>query len=79
MIRFLKQAKFRDIAAIFKAHFSFYGVIGKYRSFRKEEKKFISNYRHKEIYPGSIVQDFFIKKKYTFISLKWLYHPDTKH
>jgi len=79
MIRFLKQGKFRDIAAIFKAHFSFYGSFGKYRRFRKEEKKFISKYNHKEIYPGSIVREFFINKKYTFISLKWLYHPHTKH
>ncbi len=78
MFRFLKQAKFRDIAAILKAHFSFYGSIGRCRMFRKEEKKFISNYAHKEIYPGSIVRDFFLKKKYTFVSLRWLYHPNPK-
>lgn len=71
MARFLKDGKFRDIAAIFRAHWSFYSSFRKYGKFRKEEKKFISKYDHKEIYPHSIVWDYFLKKKYTFLSLKW--------
>jgi hypothetical protein len=78
MLRFLRAAKFRDIAAIFRAHFSFYSSIKKYRKYRREERKFINNYDHREIYSRSIVRDYFLRKKYTFISLKWLYHPDFK-
>lgn len=78
MARFLRGGKFRDIAAIFRAHWSFYSNFRKYRKFRVEEKKFISKYDHKEIYPGSIVWDYFLRKKYTFISLKWFMKQEAK-
>ncbi len=78
MARFLSGGKFRDISAIFRAHFSFYANFRKYRKFRSEEKKFISSYDHKEIYPRSIVWDYFLRKKYTFVSLKWFIKPVIK-
>ncbi len=78
MARFLRSGKIRDIAAIFRAHWSFYSRVRKYRKFRKQEKKFISKYDHKEIYPRSIVWDYFLRKKYTFLSLRWFVKQETK-
>ena len=71
-VRFLLQGSFRDISAIIKAHFAFYKGIKYCREFRNKEVKFITSYSHREIYDGSIVFQYFAKKKYTFISLKWL-------
>ncbi|MGC9342553.1 MAG: glycosyltransferase family 2 protein [Bacteroidales bacterium] len=73
VFRFLKSGKFRDISAILRAHIAFYKSLKKLRKFRAEERRFINNFEHKEIYPGSIVREFFLKKKYTFLSLKWFY------
>ena len=70
-IRFLKSLKFRDIYAIVKAHLSFYSSIKRYRKFRKDERKFINNFSHKEIYPRNIVVQYFLGKKYSFLALKW--------
>ncbi len=69
--RFLLAAKFRDTWSIVSAHASFYRHYRKYRDFRKEEKRFITRESHRQIYPRSIVIDYFIRKKYTFLSLKW--------
>ena len=69
--RFLLSGKFRDVWSILSAHASFYRHYRKYRLFRKEERRFITRSQHREIYKGSIVIDYFIRKKYTFLSLKW--------
>jgi GT2 family glycosyltransferase len=71
--RFLIKASFGDFFAIFRAHLSFYKGYSAYKKFRKEEKKFINRSDHREIYPGSIVKQYFIKKNYTFQSLRWIY------
>jgi GT2 family glycosyltransferase len=70
-LRFLLKAELGNYLAVFKAHFAFYKKIQYYKNFRKEEKKFITRNYHKEIYSKSIVNEYFIKKKYTFASLKW--------
>ncbi len=70
-LRFLLAGKFRDIWSILSAHASFYRHFRKYRAFRNEERRFITRDSHKEIYPGSIVIDYFIRKKYTFLALRW--------
>ena len=70
-LRYLFSGAFADFLAIMKAHFSFYRAFKTYRKFRKEEKRFITNTKHKEIYQGSIILDYFFKKKYTFKALKW--------
>ena len=69
---FLIKGSFRSYFSIMKAHFSFFRNLKRYNNFRKTEKKFITSVSHKEIYPGSIVYDYFIKKKYTFKSLRWI-------
>ncbi|MFW5820932.1 MAG: glycosyltransferase family 2 protein [Bacteroidota bacterium] len=78
MLRFLRGGKIRDIFAIFRAHWAFYTHFRRYNKFRAREKKFISKYDHKEIYPRSIVWDYFVRKKYTFLSLKWLLKQQIK-
>ncbi len=70
-LRFLLSGKFRDIWSILSAHASFYRHFKKYKSFRQQEKRFITREIHNEIYPNSIVLDYFLRKKYTFLSLKW--------
>jgi GT2 family glycosyltransferase len=71
--RFLLKGSFAEFHSVFKAHLSFYSGHRKYREFRREERKFIDRYVHSEIYPGSIVKEFFLKRKYTFKSLEWNY------
>lgn len=70
-LRFLLKGRFGDFSAIVRAHLAFYRGMRKCRRFRKEEKKFIIRTWHKEIYPGNLVTDFFLRKKYTFLALKW--------
>jgi len=70
-VRFLFRGSLRDVFAIARAHFAFYRRVGKYRKFRQAEKQNIKRWRHPDIYQGSIVTDYFLKKKITFKSLKW--------
>ncbi len=72
-LRFLLKASFREFFAVFRAHLSFYKSYRAYKKFRKAELQFIIRYEHREIFPGSIVKEYFIKKKYTFQSLRWIY------
>lgn len=70
--RFLMKGSFSDFFAVIRAHFDFH-MNRKYCTvFRRDEQQFITSYKHREIYPGSIVYDYFIRKKYTFKSLKWI-------
>jgi GT2 family glycosyltransferase len=71
-LHFIFKGSFSDFIAVIKAHISFYLNFKKYRKFRMEEKRFITKTWHKEIYPGSMVVEYFIRKKYTFKALKWL-------
>lgn len=66
---YLIKFQFPDFLAVLKAHRSFYKLISKYR---KKRKKILikSNFTHKEIYKGSIVYDYFIKKVYSFNDVK---------
>jgi GT2 family glycosyltransferase len=70
-IRFLFSGALNDFTAVLKAHISFFKKYRSYNVFRKAERRFIMKTFHEEIYPGSIVKDYFFKKKYTFKALKW--------
>ena len=65
--KFLLSGEFANFAAVFKAHMSFYSMVGKYRKKRKELLPLVTNKHHKEIYRNSIIFDYFIrnKKKYS--------------
>ena len=71
VFRFLMKGSFRDIIAIFKAHLDFYKGLKYCRDFRRNERKFITGYFHRQIYYKSIVMEYFLRRKYTFKSLKW--------
>jgi GT2 family glycosyltransferase len=70
-LRFFFTGAFSDFSAVLKAHHAFFTSYKNYRYFRKQERKFISKFNHPEIYPRSIVIDYFIRKKFTFKVLKW--------
>jgi len=72
-LRFLLKVSFREFFAVFRAHSVFFRDYKRYKQFRKRESKFISRREHREIYPGSIVKEYFLKKKFTFQSLRWIY------
>jgi len=71
--RFLLQGSFGDVKAIFRAHMAFYREFSRYRQFRYAEKKFITRSDHREIFPGSIVRQYFVNRHFTFQSLHWIY------
>lgn len=80
-MRFLTEGKLREIGAILKAHFVFYGTLGRTISKRRKTRKRINSYSHADptnrektenmtgVYPGSIVWAFFMKGKKTFKDL----------
>ena len=70
-LQFLITGEFSSFMAVIKAHVSFIKHYGRYKKFRKDEKKFITRITHKEVYNRSIVIDFFIRKKITYKSLRW--------
>jgi len=72
-IRFLVKFSFGEFYAVFRAHMDFYKKYKNYRAFRRSERQFITRTQHREIFPGSIVKEYYLNKKYTFLSLKWIY------
>ena len=70
-MRLLLKGSFRDFIAVIRAHLAFFRHFRKYNDFRKMESRFITGTIHREVYPHSIVIEYFFRKKYTFKSLKW--------
>ena len=71
-LRFLLKGSLKEFYSVFRAHLAFYKGYRRYKQFRAEENKFINRYDHKEIFPSSIVKEYFLKKHYTFQSLRWI-------
>ncbi len=71
-LRFLFSGSFKKCFAVIRAYYAFLCDFRKYKDFRKTELRFITRSSHNEIYPGSIVIEYFLRKKYTFKSLKWI-------
>jgi len=68
---FLAKFSFSSFGAVLKAHFHFYTSL---RTLRKKRKKLLLNKavnHHKEVYPNSIVFDYFLRKKRTFNQLNF--------
>ncbi len=61
-VKFLLSFEFRNFLAVLKAHYSFYTNISKFKSKRKFNLSKNTVSKHKEIYNGSIVYQFFVKK-----------------
>ncbi len=68
-MRFLLRGDFSDFRAIFRAHVAFYGMKSSYRGIKKQNKSGEKSVIVVGIYPGSIVADFFLKKKRKFSEL----------
>ena len=69
-LRFLLQGAFRDFRAVFRAHVAFYGMKSSYRGIKKQNNSGQNGVIVNGIYPGSIVNDFFLKKKRKFSELE---------
>ena len=63
--------RFKETFTIMKAHFHFYGSLGKWLKRRKEYKKLISHRNECGRMGSSIVWQFFALRKKTFPRLKW--------
>ncbi len=70
-VQMLLSGNFRGMLTIIKAHFHFYGSIGKWMQRRKEAQKHIAHRNEKGIYPKSIIWQYFVLRKKTFSKLKW--------
>lgn len=68
--RFLTEGKGSYFLAVVRAHFSFYGHIGKMLAKRKHEKLHRSTANLRGLYKRSIVKDFFINHKPKWSNLK---------
>jgi len=68
-LRFLLQGACKDFWAVLRAHRAFYGMKSSYRGINKKNKTGKNNVIVSEIYPGSIVADFFLLGKKSFEQL----------
>lgn len=70
-IQMLFKGNVKGTLTIIKAHFNFYGNLGKWMGRRKEAKKMVTHRNKEGYYPRSIVWDYFILRKRIFPRLKW--------
>lgn len=68
-IKFLFSLEFRNFWAVFRAHINFYISINKFKQKRIQNLKEMKIKEHSTIYNGSIVMDFFFRKKKYFSDL----------
>ena len=68
---FLLTGKFVSTYTIIRAHFNFYGSLGKWLGRRRAAKRHITHRNEEGIYGKSIVWDYFVLRKKLFTKLKW--------
>ena len=68
---FLLSGKWRFAMAVIKAYWAFYNKSLHYKRLRKQLEHPSRNTLHKEIYRGSIIYDFFVKRKKTFSAINF--------
>jgi GT2 family glycosyltransferase len=69
----LSQGKRVEFVTVIKAHFNFYGSIGKWLKHRRIAKKStVENPNRNAIYKGSIIWQYYFRKQQTFDKLNWL-------
>lgn len=69
--RALLSGRVSDTYTILRAHFSFYGSLGKWLKRRREHKKLVSHRNEEGRMQSSIVWQFFVLRKRTFDKLYW--------
>lgn len=72
-MQLLFQGKFKEVATIGRAHFSFYSSFGKWFRKRQIAKKLAVVRNEEGLYTKSIIWDYFALRKKTFDKLN--YHP----
>jgi GT2 family glycosyltransferase len=70
-LQMLFTGNFTGTYTIIKAHFHFYGSLGKWLQRRRDARKLITHRNLSGIYPKSIVWQYFALRKFTFPKLKW--------
>ena len=70
-LRLLLTGQFVGTYTILRAHFNFYGSLGKWLKRRRECRKHITHRNEGGIYKRSIVWDYFVLRKKVFAKLKW--------
>lgn len=70
-IKFLVGMEFGNFFAVLKAHFSFFTMFSRFIKKRKHNLQMNKKYTHEEVYPRSIVFDFFFKKTNRFSDLEF--------
>ena len=70
-LKYLAGFQFSSFGAVFKAHMSFYANRKMLRDKRAEVQKQSKHENFAEIYPRSIVLDYFLRKKKLFKDLNW--------
>ncbi|WP_276134827.1 glycosyltransferase family 2 protein [Polluticoccus soli] len=74
-LRLLLTGQFIGTWTILRAHFNFYGSLGKWLKRRRECSKHITHRNEEGIYNRSIVWDYFVLRKKVFPKLKWTPKP----
>ncbi len=70
-LQMMAGGKFKETATIIKAHFHFYGSLGKWLGRRKAAQKLVTHRDKSGIYPRSIIWQYFALRKKQFSKLKW--------
>lgn len=70
-LQMMAGGKFKETATIVKAHFHFYGSLGKWLNRRKAAQKLVTHRDKSGIYPRSIIWQYFALRKKQFSKLKW--------
>ncbi len=73
-LQMLFSGKPKGTFTIIKAHFHFYGSLGKWLQRRKDAKQLITHRNQSGIYRKSIVWQYFVLRKFVFTKLNW--QPD---
>ncbi|MDD4425144.1 MAG: glycosyltransferase family 2 protein, partial [Mariniphaga sp.] len=77
-LKFLAGFSFSSFLAVWRAHLSFYGSLGKLINKRKQLRKQNGGYKHAEVYPGSIMWQFFIRKNRSYSNLNFRMTNETE-
>jgi len=68
-VKFLLEGGFGHFVAVVKAHFAFYGQLGRYSKVKRELKAKYGDAPVTEVYMGSVVKDYFLSGKKAFSAL----------
>jgi len=77
-LKFLCSGEFGNFRAVIKAHYHYFKKVGSLSREKRNLQKNVQCQNHPEIYNGSIVFDFFIRKKRRFSDLRFHHSDNSK-